>query len=77
MKLIFTQHNDKAREAAASKVLVQGWCLTNKLAMETRSRDLDDCYNEIVLEDEDGFVLQWATNVETLHELEALFGEFA
>lgn len=76
MKLIFTQHVDKVREAAASKSLIQGWCLTNKVAMETRSRDLDGCYNEIVLEDEDGFVLQWATDVETLHELEALFGEF-
>lgn len=76
MKLIFTQHNDKAQKAAASKALVQGWCLTNKIAMETRSRDLDGYFNDVVLEDGDGFVLQWATNVETLHELEALFGEF-
>lgn len=76
MKLIFTQHVDKAREAAASKALVHGWCITNKIAMETHTKDLDGCFNDVVLEDGDGFVLQWATNVETLHELEALFGGF-
>ena len=76
MKLIFTQHIDKLSDSAMSKIVAQGWCMANKIAMETRSRDLDGCYNEIVLEDEDGFVLQWATNVETLYELEALFGDF-
>lgn len=76
MKLIFTQHVDKLSDSAMSKTITQGWCMANKIAMETRSRDLDGCYNEIVLEDEDGFVLQWATNVETLYELEALFGDF-
>ena len=76
MKLIYTWHVDKLQEATPSKVVVQGWCIANKIAMETRSRDLNGCINEIVLEDEDGFVLQWATNVETLYELEALFGDF-
>ena len=71
MKLIFTQHVDKLADAVASKIITQGWCIANKIAMETRTRDLGGCINELVLEDEDGFVLQWATNVETLHELEA------
>lgn len=76
MKLIYTWHVDKLQEATHSRVVVQGWCMANKIAMETRTRDLDGCTNELVLEDEDGFVLQWATNVETLYEIEALFGDY-
>lgn len=76
MKLIFTQNVDNLSGVVALMIMTQGWCMVNKIAMETRTRDLDGRVNEIVLEDEDGFVLQWATNVETLHEIEALFGSY-